>query len=77
MREKQIQYCDSHDVGAGNSHMNDVLRYLVDEDKGQGCVKKEEWALVPSTETVPKQEIKLSVVHSFACSATSCHKTFL
>jgi sentrin-specific protease 1 len=56
MKEKRIQYYDSHAVGAGNSHMNDVLRYLVNEDKGQGCVKREEWALVPSTETVPKQE---------------------
>ncbi len=56
MKETQIQYYDSHAVGAGNSHMNDVLRYLVNEDKGQSCVKLEEWALVPSTETVPKQE---------------------
>jgi Ulp1 family protease len=43
-------------MGAGNSHMNAVLQYLVDEDKGQGCVKLEEWVLVTSTETVPKQE---------------------
>jgi Ulp1 family protease len=56
MKEKQIQYYDSHAVGAGNSHMNDVLWYLVDEDKGQGCVKREDWVLVPSTEPVPKQE---------------------
>jgi hypothetical protein len=25
MKEKQIQYYDSHAVGTGNSHMNDVL----------------------------------------------------
>jgi hypothetical protein len=36
--------------------MNDVLQYLVNEDKGQGCMKKEEWSLVPSNESVPKQE---------------------
>ncbi len=77
MKEKRIQCYDSHAVGAGNSHMNDVLRYLVNEDKKQGCVKREEWALVPSTDTVPKQENKLTVVHSFACLATSYHKTLL
>jgi Ulp1 family protease len=33
-----------------------VLQYLVNEDKGQGHVKPEEWALVTSTESVPKQE---------------------
>ncbi len=43
MKEKQIQYYDSLSVGAGNIYMNDVLQYLVDEDKGQGCVKREEW----------------------------------
>ena len=66
MKEKQIQYYDSHAVGAGNSHMNDVLQYLVDEDKGQGCVKPEEWALVTSTESVPKQE------NTFDCGAFIC-----
>ncbi len=66
MKEKQIQYYDSHTVGAGNSHMNDVLRYLVDEDKGQGHVKREEWTLVPSTETVPKQE------NTIDCGAFIC-----
>ncbi len=35
--------------------MNDVLQYLGDEDKGQGCVKRKEWTLVPSTESDPKQ----------------------
>ncbi len=53
MKEKQIHYYDSTSVGTGNSHMNDVLQYLVDEDKGQGCVKREEWTLVPSKESVP------------------------
>jgi Ulp1 family protease len=46
--------------------MNDVLWYLVDEDKGQGHVIREEWALVPSTETVPKQENKID------CGAFIC-----
>ncbi len=36
--------------------MDIVLMYLVDEDKGQHCVKPEEWALVTSTESVPQQE---------------------
>ncbi len=39
MKEKRIQYYDSTSVGTGNTHMNAVLQYLVDEDKGQGCVK--------------------------------------
>ncbi len=56
MKEKQIQYYDSLSVGKGNSYMNDVLQYLVDEDKGQGHMKSEEWTLVPSKESVPKQE---------------------
>jgi hypothetical protein len=38
------QYYDSNCVGAGKSHMNAVLQYLVDKDKGQGCVKLKEWA---------------------------------
>ncbi len=42
MKEKQIQYYHSTSVGAGNSHMHAVLQYLVDEDKGQGCVKPKE-----------------------------------
>jgi hypothetical protein len=37
--------------------MNDVLQYLVDEDKGLGGVKKEKWRLLPSNEIVPKQKI--------------------
>jgi Ulp1 family protease len=56
MKEKQIQYYDSTSVGTGNSYMNDVLQYLVDEDKGQGCVKREIWTLVTFAESVPKQE---------------------
>jgi hypothetical protein len=56
MKEKQIQYYDSLSVGAGNIYMNDILQYLVDEDKGQGRVKREEWTLVPSKESVPKQK---------------------
>jgi hypothetical protein len=56
IKEKRIQYYDSLSVDTGNIYMNDVLQYLVDEDKGQGCVKSEEWTLVPSKESVPKQE---------------------
>ncbi len=51
MKEKQIQYYDSLSVGAGKKYMDSILQHLVDEDKGQGCVKCEEWALVPSKET--------------------------
>jgi Ulp1 family protease len=42
MKEKRIQYYDSLSVGTDNIYMNDVLQYLVDEDKGQDHVKKEE-----------------------------------
>jgi hypothetical protein len=56
MKEKQIQYYDSLSVGAGNIYMNDVLQYLVNGDKGQGCVKREEWMLVPSKGSDPKQK---------------------
>jgi Ulp1 family protease len=42
MKEKQIQYYDSVSICEGNSYMNDVLQILDDEDKGQGCVKREE-----------------------------------
>jgi Ulp1 family protease len=77
MKEKRIQYYDTCSVGAGNMYMNDVLQYLIDEDKGQGCVKKEKWTLVPSKESVPKQKNGLTVVHSFACLATSYHKKFI
>ncbi len=56
MKEKRIQYYDSTSVGAGKKYMDSVLQYLVDEDKGQVHVKREEWALVPSKESVPKQE---------------------
>jgi sentrin-specific protease 1 len=66
MKEKQIQYYDSLSVGAGNSQLNSVLQYLVDEDKGQGCVKPKEWALVTSTENVPKEE------NSSDCGAFIC-----
>jgi Ulp1 family protease len=66
MKEKQIQYYDSHSVGTGKSHMNIVLKYLVDEEKGQHRVKPEEWALVTSTESVPKQE------NTFDCGAFIC-----
>jgi Ulp1 family protease len=66
MKEKQIQYYDSNSVGAGKSHMDSVLQYLVDEDKGQRCVKPEEWALVTSTESVPKQK------NTFDCGAFIC-----
>ena len=66
MKEKQIQYYDSLSDGAGTIYMNDVLQYLVDEDKGQGHVKREGWALVPSKESVPKQE------NWFDCGAFIC-----
>ena len=66
VKEKWIHYYDSCSVGAGNMYMNDVLQYLVDEDKGQGHVKRKEWALVHSTETVPKQE------NTIDCGAFIC-----
>jgi hypothetical protein len=56
MKEKKIQYYDSLSVGAGKKYMDSILQYLVDEDKGQGHVKREGWALVPSKESVPKHE---------------------
>ncbi len=46
--------------------MNSVLQYLVDEDKGQRHVKPEEWALVTSTESAPKQD------NTFDCGAFIC-----
>ncbi len=57
--------------------MNAVLQYLVDEGKGQGRVKPEEWALVTSTESVPKQENTSDCGAFIPCSATSYHKTLL
>ncbi len=66
MKEKQIQYYDSHAVGTGKSHMDIILKYLVDEDKGQHCIKPDEWALVTSTESVPQQE------NTFDCGAFIC-----
>ncbi len=56
MKEKQIQYCDSLTVGTGKKYMDSILQYLVDEDKGQGRVKCEEWASAPPKESVPKQD---------------------
>ncbi len=53
MKEKRIQYYDSNSVGAGKSHMDIVLQYLVDENKGQQHINPAEWALVTSTESVP------------------------
>jgi hypothetical protein len=35
MKEKRIQYYNSNTVGAGKSHMDIILKYLVDEDKEQ------------------------------------------
>jgi Ulp1 family protease len=46
--------------------MNDVLQYLVNEDKGQGRVKREEWTLVPSSESAPQQK-KWSDCDAFIC----------
>jgi Ulp1 family protease len=66
MKEKRIQYYDSNCVGAGKKYMDSVLQYLVNEDKGQGHVKPEEWALVPSTESIPKQD-NLSDCGAFIC----------
>ncbi len=66
MKEKRIQYYNSNTVGAGKSCMDIVLMYLVDEDKGQHCIKHNEWALVISTESVPNKKNHLTVVHSFA-----------
>jgi hypothetical protein len=34
MKEKGIQYYDSHTVGAGKEHMDIILKYLINEDKG-------------------------------------------
>jgi Ulp1 family protease len=56
MKEKRIQYFDSNTVGAGKSHMDIILKYLVDEDKGQQRIKPDEWVLVTSTKSVPQQE---------------------
>jgi hypothetical protein len=66
MKEKRTQYYDSNSVGAGKSHMDIILKYLVDEDKGQHRVKHEEWVLVTSTESVPKKE------NTFDCGAFIC-----
>jgi Ulp1 family protease len=66
MKEKQIQYYDSLSIGADKKYMDSILQYLVDEDKGQGRVKKEEWTLVPSNDSVPKQENK-SDCGAFIC----------
>jgi Ulp1 family protease len=40
MKEKRIQYYDSNCVGAGKKYMDSVLQYLVNENKGQGRVKR-------------------------------------
>jgi hypothetical protein len=56
IKEKKIQYYDSLSVGAGKKYMDSILQHLVDEDKGQGYVICKGWALVPSKESVPKQD---------------------
>jgi Ulp1 family protease len=66
MKEKQIQYYNSNTVGAGKEHMDIVLKYLINEDKGKCHVKPEEWALVTSTESVPQQK------NTFDCGAFIC-----
>jgi Ulp1 family protease len=66
MKEKQIQYYDLHTVGTGKEHMSIILKYLIDEDNGQQCIKPDEWALVTSTESVPQQENTLD------CGAFIC-----
>jgi Ulp1 family protease len=66
MKEKRIQYYDSYTVGAGNSQMEIILKYLIDEDKRQQRIKPHEWVLVTSTKSVPQQENK------FDCGAFIC-----
>jgi hypothetical protein len=66
MMEKRILYYDSHAVGAGKEHMKNILKYLIDEDEGQHCIKPDEWALVTSTKSVPQQE------NTFDCGAFIC-----
>jgi Ulp1 family protease len=63
IKEKRIQYYDSHAVGAGKENMNIILKYLIDEDKGQQHIKPDEWALVTSTKSLPQQE------NTFDCGA--------
>ena len=46
--------------------MNIISKNLVDEDKGQHCIKRDEWALVTSTKSIPQQEI------TFDCGAFIC-----
>ncbi len=76
MKEKQIQYYNSTSVGAGKQYMDSVMQYLVNEDKRQHCVKSEELWYLPQRMFLNKK-IHLTVVHSFACLATSYHKTLL
>ncbi len=68
MKEKQIQYYDydSNSVGAGKRHMDIILKYLVNEDRRQHHIKRDEWALVTSTKSVPQQE------NTFDCGAFIC-----
>jgi Ulp1 family protease len=44
MKEKQIQYYDydSNSVGAGKRHMDIILKYLVNEDRRQHHIKRDE-----------------------------------
>ncbi len=66
IKEKQIQCYDSLSFGAGKKYMDSILQYLVNEDKGWGCVKREEWMLVPSKKSVPQQK-KWSDCGTFIC----------
>jgi Ulp1 family protease len=66
MKEKRIQYYDSHTVDTGKEHLDIILKYLIDEDKGQQHIKCDEWVLVTSTKSVPQQE------NIFDCGAFIC-----
>jgi hypothetical protein len=66
MKENQSPYYDSNSVGEGKNCMDIILKYLVDEDKRQHHVISEEWVLVTSTESVPKQENTIDCV-AFLC----------
>jgi Ulp1 family protease len=46
--------------------MDVILKYLINEDNGQQRIKRDEWALVVSTKSVPQQE------NTFDCGAFIC-----
>ncbi len=65
-KEKWIQYYNSNTVDTSKSHMDIVLKYLVNEDKRQHCIKHDGWALAASTKSVPQQE------YTFDCGTFTC-----